>query len=65
MTLSLSVHQGSNHSRRDDLESLAYTFLILLNYQRVPWFKEQNIESIEMIKREFVSVRSSECEIDI
>lgn len=45
-TGSTSSLQGKNHSRKDDLESLAYTFMFIINPHLVPWKGEKELEKI-------------------
>ena len=46
---------GKDYSRRDELESLAYTFMFLINPKQVPWASDTNLESIAKKKREFLT----------
>jgi hypothetical protein len=40
VTGSISAMEGFNHSRRDDLESLAYSFMLLIDSSKVIWSSE-------------------------
>ena len=53
-TGSIWALEGNNHSRRDDLESLAYTFLFLIDQHKVPWLNETTIKDIAVAKRHFL-----------
>ena len=46
LTGSIAAMKGFNHSRRDDLESLAYTFMLLISNTKVPWVNFSDIPSI-------------------
>ena len=39
-TGSIAAMEGFNHSRRDDLESLAYAFMYLIDFTKVPWVND-------------------------
>lgn len=54
VTGSISAMKGNNHSRRDDLESLAYAFMYLIDYTKVPWVNDTDMPSILSKKLEFV-----------
>jgi len=51
--------QGKNHSRRDDLESLAYTFMFIINPNLVPWKREKEKEPILNKMLAFISTDTS------
>lgn len=46
LTGSINALDGRYHSRRDDLESLGYTFMFVVNHQGVPWCNEVAIPPI-------------------
>lgn len=52
---SLNAHQEFSLSRRDDLESLGYSYLYLIGHQFLPWLNIQDQKEIEKCKREFES----------
>ena len=54
VTGSIAAMKGFNHSRRDDLESLAYAFMYLIDFTKVPWVNDTDQPSILLKKREFV-----------
>jgi hypothetical protein len=54
VTGSISAMKGYNHSRRDDLESLAYAFMYLIDYTNVPWANDTDMASILKKKLGFV-----------
>jgi hypothetical protein len=51
--------EGFNHSRRDDLESLAYSFMLLIDSSKVTWSSETDKTSILKKKREFIERENS------
>ena len=51
LTGSITALEGKNHSRRDDLESLAFTFMYLFNPEKIPWANDSNIKNITLNKR--------------
>lgn len=59
VTGSIAALKGLNHSRRDDLESLAYAFMYLIDYSKVAWANEHDMASIVNKKREFVASDTS------
>ena len=54
VTGSIAAMKGYNHSRRDDLESLAYAFMYLIDFTKVPWVNDTDQPSIMSKKLEFV-----------
>ena len=58
LTGSINALRGQNHSRRDDLESLAYTFMFVINQRIIDWRYETNIESIIDIMESFVNTQT-------
>ena len=50
---------GKSHSRRDDLESLGYTFLFLINPDAIPWGNELQIAPILEKMQIFISADSN------
>ncbi len=55
LTGSISALEGRNHSRRDDLESLAYTFMYLFDHQKIPWARDSVIGDILVNKKKFMA----------
>ena len=55
LTGSISALEGRNHSRRDDLESLAYTFMYLFDHNKIPWARDSVIGDILVNKRKFIA----------
>jgi serine/threonine protein kinase len=47
---SLYTHEGQYQSRRDDMESLAYSILMLYNRGTLPWNIEEGKEKDEASK---------------
>ena len=45
-TSSTNAIKSKSYSRRDDLESLAYTFMFILNPNLVPWRQENELDTI-------------------
>jgi serine/threonine protein kinase len=45
-TSSTNAIQTQSYSRRDDLESLAYTFMFIINQNLVPWRQENELDPI-------------------
>jgi hypothetical protein len=41
-TTSLSVTEGNSYNPKDDLESLAYTYMFLVNKKEVPWASDSD-----------------------
>jgi hypothetical protein len=54
--------EGNSFSPRDDLESLAYTFLFLLMPEKVSW--EANFENSIIIEKKKEFVKNQNCEFD-
>ena len=50
--------EGYNLSRRDDLESLGYTIMCLIDKTSVPWMTMDNKQAILEAKREFKTSES-------
>lgn len=46
---------GKNQSRRDDLESLGYTFMFLINPAQIPWAQDKDMHAIKIHKRKFMA----------
>jgi hypothetical protein len=55
LTASINSLDGYNHSRRDDLESLGYTFMLLINKEQVPWLNDDNVPINLVKKRQFIA----------
>jgi serine/threonine protein kinase len=55
LTGSIAALQGKNHSRRDDLESLAYTFMHLFDENKITWVNDTTIQDIIMNKKKFLA----------
>ena len=55
LTGSIAALEGKNHSRRDDLESLGYTFMYMVNEQEIAWAKDNEVADIVRNKRKFIS----------
>lgn len=55
--VSLNVHNGIEPSRRDDIESIIYILLYLLN-GNVEWNNKENIQDIKKIKNELTNNKS-------
>ena len=51
LTGSIDALEGKNHSRKDDLESLAYTFMYLFDHHKIPWAQDSNITKIALNKK--------------
>ena len=57
-TCSINVLHGYNISRRDDLESLGYAFMKLINLSSITWMKcatADRIQEMIQLKKEFIS----------
>jgi serine/threonine protein kinase len=54
---SLNVHNGIEASRRDDMESLCYSFIIIFG-KEVPWSKENN-ENLNTLLELYVKIKKS------
>jgi serine/threonine protein kinase len=50
--MSLNVHQGLTASRRDDLESLGYSFLFLY-HGKLPWQNQNSLTLVVELKQKF------------
>lgn len=50
--VSLNVHNGIEASRRDDVESICYTFISIYG-KKLPWYQLSNIYTIETQKMEY------------
>ena len=48
---SLNAITGFEHSRKDDLESAGYVMIFLLNKFKLPWSKEEDINSVIELKK--------------
>ncbi len=55
LTGSVAALEGKNHSRRDDLESLAFTFMFMFDESKIPWAKDTDIKSIANNKKKFLA----------
>jgi hypothetical protein len=50
-TGSIRAMEGYNQSRKDDLESLGYTYMLLLDSERVPWNGDLTLETTILLKK--------------
>ena len=50
---SINSLDGSTMSRRDDIESLAYSIMQLVDVTLLPWYQINDINQITKIKKEF------------
>jgi len=50
--MSVNMHQGLTASRRDDLESLGYSFLFLY-HGKLPWQNQPSLSSVVDLKQQF------------
>ena len=57
-TASISAMKEMRQSRKDELESLAYNFMFLIDFEMVPWVTDQTRDSILEKKIEFVSAQT-------
>ncbi len=64
LTGSIQSLSGKNHSRRDDLESLAYTFMLIINQDLVPWKNEGEIPSILRLMKDFIATDPSQLPLE-
>ena len=46
-TGSIDSLEGKGFSRKDDLESLAYNFMYMLDKMAIPWIKDRDIAPIK------------------
>lgn len=55
---SMNTLKGWNHSRRDDLESLVYSIMYIIDRENVPWVNIASKENKEILKskEEFYSL---------
>ncbi len=58
-TSSTNAMQSQNYSRRDDLESLAYTFMFIINQNLVPWRQENELDPILNKMLTFIATENS------
>jgi hypothetical protein len=54
-TVSLSVMEGNSYNPKDDLESLAYTYMYLVKQSEVTWARDSDAEIIIKKKRIFIT----------
>ena len=54
-TSAIKTLEGYNIGRRDDLESLGYTFMYLIDAESVPWKGVTDQQEILRLKKEFIS----------
>lgn len=60
LTGSIAALEGKNHSRRDDLEGLAYTFMFMFDQSKIAWASDTEIKSIADNKRQFLADHQNE-----
>lgn len=56
---SISALEGFSHSRKDEIESLAYSLMYLIDPMSIPWLDALSIEDIHHLKLKFVDAKTS------